>query len=142
MKRAMVQKFKTIKQSHIIPATEEKVYHAYLNAKTHSAFTGSKASSNPKVGGEMTAWDGYISGRYLELTEGKRIVQEWKTTEWPEGYPPSVLDLVFKPASKGRTRLVMIHSKVPLEQADEYSKGWVSAYWVPMREYFDRSKTK
>ena len=90
----------------------------------------------------MTAWDGYIKGKYLELTEGNRIVQEWKTTEWPEGYPPSLLELVFKPASKGKTRLVMIHSKVPLEQAAEYSKGWVSAYWSPMREYFDKSKTK
>ena len=138
----MVLKFKTLKQSHIIDAPEEKVYHAYLNAKTHSAFTGSKATSDPKVGGKMTAWDGYIEGKFLELEEGKRIVQEWKTSEWPEGYPPSILELIFKPASKSRTRVLMIHSKVPLEQADEYDEGWVSSYWEPMREYFDNSMTK
>jgi len=138
----MVLKFKTLKQSHIIAAPEEKVYRTYLNAKTHSAFTGSKATSNPKVGGKMTAWDGYIEGKFLELVEGRKIIQEWKTTEWPEGYPLSLLELDFRPASKGRTRLNMIHSKVPLEQADKYYEGWLSMYWEPLRQYFDESKTK
>jgi uncharacterized protein YndB with AHSA1/START domain len=134
------QKYKSISQSVIINAPPEKAYHAYLNAKTHEAFTGESASSDARVGGKMTAWDGYISGRYLELVEGKRIVQEWKTSEWPEGYPPSLLELTFKPASKSRTRLLMIHSKVPLEQVKEYEKGWLESYWRPLQEYFRKPK--
>jgi activator of HSP90 ATPase len=75
----------TITQKVIISAAPKEVYDAFVDAKKHSAFTGAKATCDPKVGGGFTAWDGYISGRNLELERGKRIVQEWSTTEWPEG---------------------------------------------------------
>jgi len=74
-------KLATIKQRIIIPADPEEVYEAFMDARRHSDFTGSKATCNPKVGGRFTAWDGYISGKNLELEKGKRIVQEWTTTE-------------------------------------------------------------
>jgi activator of HSP90 ATPase len=77
----------TIKQKTLIPATPDEVYDAFMEAKKHSAFTGSKATSDPKVGGEFTAWDGYISGSNLELVKGKEIVQEWSTTDWPDKFP-------------------------------------------------------
>jgi activator of HSP90 ATPase len=30
------------------------------------------------------AWNMYISGKNIELVKDKKIVQEWKTTEWPK----------------------------------------------------------
>jgi len=81
-------KVKTIEQEIIVPATPVEVYAAFMDAKKHSAFTGSRATCDPRVGGEFTAWGGYISGKNLELEQGKRIVQEWVTTDWPEEYPP------------------------------------------------------
>jgi len=86
---------KVIKQIVFIPAKPVQVYDAYIDAKKHSDFTGGKATCNPKVGGDFTAWDGYIFGRNLELRKGKKILQEWTTTEWPKGYPPSILELSF-----------------------------------------------
>lgn len=80
----MPTKVTTIRQKIIIPAAPNAVYEAFMDAKKHSAFTGSKATSDARAGGKFTAWDGYISGKNLELEKGKRIVQEWKTTEWPE----------------------------------------------------------
>ena len=82
----MKLKTTTITQKVVIPASPEEVYDAFMDAKKHSAFTGAKATSDAKVGGEFSAWDGYITGKNLELEKGKRIVQEWITTEWPEGY--------------------------------------------------------
>lgn len=73
---------KTIRQKVVVSATPIEVYQAFMDAKKHSAFTGSKATCDAKVGGKFTASDGYISGKNLELEEGKRIVQEWVTTEW------------------------------------------------------------
>jgi activator of HSP90 ATPase len=108
-----------------------------MEAKKHSAFTGSKATSDPKVGGEFTAWDGYISGSNLELVKGKKIVQEWSTTDWPDKFPPSRLELTFKEA-KGGTEISMIHSNVPAEQADDLAEGWNEFYWKPMKEYFTK----
>jgi activator of HSP90 ATPase len=79
-----------IKQTMFIPAKPVQVYDAYINAKKHSDFTGGKATCNPKVGGNFTAWEGYIFGKNLELRKGTKIMQEWTTTEWPKGYPPSI----------------------------------------------------
>jgi len=128
-------KFATIKQTALIDASPLEVYEAYVDPKKHSAFTGQAATGTPRVGGRFTAGDGYIKGRYLELENGKRILHEWKTTEWPEGYPPSLLELTLKAKGK-KTELTMVHSKVPEEQADYYAEGWKEFYWDPLKEYF------
>ena len=130
-------KVKTIKQEVIVPATPVEVYEAFIDAKKHSAFTRSKATCDPRVGGEFTAWNGYISGKNLELEKGKKIVQEWITTDWPQNYPPSRLELNFK-AVKAGTEISMIHSEVPAEQADDTKQGWIDFYWEPLKEYFKK----
>ena len=45
----------TIRQKIIIPAAPDAVYEAFMDAKKHSAFTGSKATSDARVGGKFTA---------------------------------------------------------------------------------------
>lgn len=131
-------KFKVIKQVAIIDASPVEVYEAYVDPKKHAAFTGDSATGTAKVGGKFAAGDGYISGKYLALEKGKRILQEWTTTEWPEGYPPSLVELILKPKGK-RTELTMIHSKVPTEQAADYDQGWQDYYWEPMKKYFKKA---
>jgi activator of HSP90 ATPase len=134
-------KFEVIRQKVIIEADPEEVYEAYVNPKKHAEFTGSPATGKAKVGGKFTAWDGYISGKYLVLEEGKRVVQEWKTTDWPAGYPPSLVELTLK--EKGRkTELEMIHSNTPAEKAEEYAQGWKDYYWKPLKEYFRKNGSK
>ncbi len=135
----MKLKTTTITQKVIIPAEPQEVYDAFIDAKIHSAFTGAKAAGNSKVGGEFTAWDGYITGKNLELERGKRIVQEWSTSEWPDGYPPSKLELTFRKV-KGGTELTMVHSDVPEEQAEDYRQGWIDSYWDLLKEYFQKRK--
>ena len=126
----------TITQKVIIPKVSPKqVYEAYVDPKKHSEFTDSKATGKPVVGGKFTAWDEYIFGVYLELEEGKHVVQEWTTTDWVEGYPASKLELTFKAVPKG-TEIVMVHSNIPKEKADEIAEGWTEFYWNPLKEYF------
>lgn len=128
-------KVSTIRQKIFVPATPSEVYEAFVDAKKHSEFTGSKATCNPSIGGKFTAWDGYISGKNLELEEGKKMVQQWTTTEWPEGYPPSRLTLAFK-KTKGGTEISMVHSGVPTEQTADIRQGWRDFYWQPLKQYF------
>lgn len=130
-------KFKTgtIKQKVFINAKPDEVYDAFLDAKKHASFTGSRATCDPRVGGKMTASDGYITGKNLKLVKNKMIVQEWKTSEWPDDYPPSRLELSFKGKEDG-TELTMKHSKVPKEQVKMYAEGWITYYWEPLKEYF------
>ncbi len=128
-----------IKQTEFIRAKPEEVYDALINAEKHTEFTGSKATCEPEVGGNFTAWDGYISGKNLKLEKGKRIVQEWKTTEWPRGYPPSIVEFSLK-EREGGTELTMVHSKVPAAQAESYEQGWIDFYWKPLKQYFEKKR--
>lgn len=127
---------KTIRQSEFFPSVRPlRIYEAFLNGAQHSKMTGAKATADSHVGGKFTAWDGYIFGRNLELDPGKRILQEWQTTEWPEGAPPSLLEWTFADQDGG-TELTMVHSKVPAAQAESYRQGWTDYYWTPMKAYF------
>lgn len=130
-------KFGEIRQTVLIDAGPADVYDAYVDPKKHAEFTGQSATGTPKVGQTFTAGDGYIRGRYLELERGKRILHEWTTTEWPAGYPPSVLELKLK-AKGGKTELTMVHTKVPEAQVDYYADGWKEFYWTPLKKYFAR----
>jgi activator of HSP90 ATPase len=132
------QEVAVIKQTVIIPkATPKQVYRAFVDPKIHGKFTDSKATGKPVVGGKFTAWDGYIFGRFLELEEGKTVVQEWVSTDFPEGYSPSKLILTFTEVPKG-TEITLMHSDVPNEIADDTADGWVDFYWDPLKKYFKK----
>ena len=125
-----------IRHTFLIPlASPEEIYRAFVSSREHTEFTGSEAKCSAKVGGRFTAWDKYISGKNLELVEGKKIVQEWKTSEWPQGYEPSILKIFLKKKGGG-TQLSMTQSRVPASQVDQYDKGWYESYWEPLKRYF------
>ena len=126
---------RSITQTVAVQASPSDVYDALVTAKLHAAFTQSAATGVARVGAKFTAWDGYISGVHRELVRGEKIVQDWWTTEWPEGAEPSRLEFVLTPTRTG-TRVKMVHSNVPAEQADGYRQGWVDFYWTPLKAYF------
>jgi len=134
------KKFGTIEQKVFFEgASVEDVYDALLDAEKHSAFTGSPATTSARMGATFTAWDGYIVGRNLELVKAKKIVQEWRTSEWPDGYPTSRLEFALS-QKEGGTELKMVHSKVPAEQVADYTKGWHTSYWDPLAKYLAGDK--
>ena len=127
----------TITQKVIVEATPTEVYDAFVDPKKHSEFTGSKATGKPTVGSRFTAWDGYIQGKILELEKGKRIVQEWVTTEWPKNASPSILELSFKRV-EDKTEITMVHSNVPENLKADLAQGWNDFYWEPLQTYFEK----
>ncbi len=132
---------KTIRQSELIQGAQPtEVYDALLDGRKHSKLIGSKATGKAAVGSDFTAWDGYISGHILELDPGKRILQTWLTTEWPEGAEPSQVEWTFEPRNGG-TQVTLVHSRVPGSQADSYTQGWLDFYWEPMKSYFSDKLT-
>jgi uncharacterized protein YndB with AHSA1/START domain len=135
----MTRKTRTIVQNVIIPADPDEVYDAFMDPEKHSDFTQTQTTGSQEVGGEVSASDGYITAKNIELKKGKKIVQEWTTSEWPEGYGPSILEIDLKKVDGG-TELIMTHSNVPDEQADDYAEGWMDFYWNPLVKYFQQAK--
>jgi activator of HSP90 ATPase len=129
----------TIRQTRYIAVPPDELYDAYLNDETQAKFTGAQASCERFVGGSFTAWNGYIRGKNVRLENGRRIIQEWVTTEWPNGYGPSLLEFTFHPKGRG-TEVRMKQSHVPTDQAKYYQKGWDEFYWRPMKSFFKKHK--
>ena len=125
----------TIVQHVFIQATPEQVFDALVQPALASTILGAECNGDPTVGAEFAHWNNYIHGKHVELVRGERIVQEWSTTEWPKGAPPSRLEIALVGTSGG-TELTMTHSIVPSEQAEEYRQGWIDYYWTPMRAQF------
>lgn len=122
--------------STFIPGVSaERVYRAWLDSREHGNFTGGEAVIEPVVGGRFTAWDGYIQGTTIDLDPGRRIVQAWRTTEFPPGSPDSRLEVVFEEAGDG-TRVTLLHTEIPDGQGEDYRRGWDEHYFQPMRVYF------
>jgi uncharacterized protein YndB with AHSA1/START domain len=121
--------------SRVLPATPEQIYEAWLDTDDHSEMTGASATCDPKVGGLFTAWEGYIEGANVELEPFRRIVQRWRTLEFPDDAPDSLLEIVLE-ASNGGTILTINHSEIPDGQGDAYRQGWVDHYFEPMAAHF------
>ena len=124
--------------STMLPAKPEKVFRAWLSSKGHGAMTGSPAKVEPRVGGTFTAWDGYITGKTLELKPYSRIVQAWRTSEFANKDPDSQIEVLIEPA-EGGSKLTLKHTSIPKGQAESYESGWEESYFAPMREYFGKS---
>ena len=112
----------------------KEVYDAYLDSRRHARFTGQSAKMSRREGGKFTAGDAYISGTNVELIPGKRIVQAWRASEWPDGIY-SILRFELKPKGKG-TRMIVDHVGVPDKFRDGVDEGWYEFYWNPMKAYF------
>ncbi len=67
--------------------------------------------------------------------EYRRIVQRWRTLEFPAEAPDSLLEITLEP-SNGGTLITIDHSEIPGGQGDSYKTGWVDNYFDPMDEHF------
>jgi activator of HSP90 ATPase len=123
--------------TEIFNASPEEMYTTWLSSNGHTKMTGAEAYINTTIGEKFSAWDGYISGKNLELEPGKRIVQSWRTTEFDPREEDSYLELQF--AKEGeKTRLSLKHSNLS-EEGIKYKQGWVDNYFIPMKKYFGSS---
>lgn len=121
--------------TEIFHTSAEQIYKAWLSTQGHSLMTGSPAKIDGRTGGEFTAWDGYIWGTFLDLEENKRIVQAWRTGEFPEEAEDSHVQVLLEEEG-GKTKVTLTHTNIPVGQRDSYKQGWHDFYFKPMKEYF------
>ena len=123
--------------STTISAKPEEIYNAWLSSDGHSQMTGSPAEVDPNIGGEFKAWDGYIWGKTLNMEPHRRIVQAWRTSEFPEGDPDSRVEIQLVERTGG-TKITLIHTDIPNGQEESYKQGWKDFYFTPMHVYFSK----
>jgi activator of HSP90 ATPase len=124
-----------IKISSTIPTSPKILYNAWLSSKEHSNFTGGTAKINPKISGKMSAWDGYITGKFVEFKVNKKIVQTWRSSDFRDASKDSILTITFDKIDNG-TKITLLHTNIPDGQGESYKKGWKDFYFTPMKKYF------
>jgi hypothetical protein len=87
------------------------------------------------VGGAFTAWDGYIDGVHVALDPGRRIVQTWRSDDFPADAAESYLELLLEPAPGG-SQVTLRHRELPAGQGPGVLAGWDEFYFTPMERYF------
>ncbi len=120
-----------------LPASPEEIFSAWLSSEGHSQMTGSQAEVQDGSGGTFSAWDGYIWGKTLEMEAHRRILQSWRTSEFPKGSPDSRVEILLEESVDG-TEVTLIHTDIPDGQGNGYKKGWQDHYFTPMRAYFSK----
>lgn len=121
--------------SPVMPVTPRRIYDAWLSSEQHTAFTGAPADVSARKGAKFTAHAGYIQGTNVELERGTRIVQTWRTKDFPEDAEDSQLEITFLQTDSG-TRIVINHGGIPEGQGERYHAGWGKNYFKPMSRYF------
>ena len=118
-----------------VHAKAETIYKAWLSTEGHSAITGSPAKVDGTVDGDFAAWDGYIQGMFLELEPNRRILQAWRTAEFPSEAEDSLVEILLE-EELGKTKLTLKHWNIPDGQVESYKTGWEDFYFKPMKVYF------
>ena len=118
-------------------ASPQQVYKALLDSKQFTAFSGAAAEIQGEAGGEFSCFDGFISGRNIELAPNRRIVQAWRVKIWPEGFYSIV---TFELQAQGSGTRLMEHKGFPDEMrahlnGEAPDGGWNKQYLDPLKKY-------
>jgi activator of HSP90 ATPase len=133
-----------IHQEVDIQATPHRIYDALTDASQFqkmellsAAMKTIDVNSHPAVisrepGGAFSVFGDYIVGRQIELVPDKRIVQAWRTMNWPPGiYSIARFELAGQDSS---TRLIFDHIGFPAGTAEHLAAGWKANYWEPLEK--------
>src|ERR1700758_5703149 len=109
-----------------------------MDSKKHRSLSGEPAKISKKVGGKFTAWGSHLSGINLVLKPGKKIVQAWRATGWwPDHYSIAIFDIT---KVRGGAKLKFTQIGIPPHRYSGHYRGWIEAYWTPMKELIANGK--
>jgi uncharacterized protein YndB with AHSA1/START domain len=128
---------KTLRQTVTIAASPKRVFAALIDEKKHATFTGNPAKISRKAGGAFSCYGGYLEGFNLELVASKRIVQAWRSKNWPAG-TYSIVTFALSRMAGGRTRLSFTQLGVPASDVKAKAAGWHKAYWKLLKAYLEK----
>ncbi len=123
---------KTIRQHYFVNATPEEVFIAITNPFTIELWSGYPARMEAREGTEFSIFDGDIAGKNIKITENKQLVQEWYFGDQAD---ESIVTINLESHKLG-TKILLEHTNVPDDEAEEFQKGWNEYYWGAIQEYF------
>ncbi|KAL7600989.1 uncharacterized protein LOC111908785 [Lactuca sativa] len=134
--------FKTIKLTEKFSCRAKDMFEILMDDNRWKGFTQSNARISKEVGGEISIFDGSVTGTNLELQEGKLIVQKWRFGSWPDGIH-STVRLVLEEPEPGVTVVKLTQTDVPDEDrygnstvVENTERGWRDLIFHKIRAVF------
>jgi activator of HSP90 ATPase len=126
-----------IHQVIILPGLPDLIFSLLMDAEKHSDLVGSAVEIENFEGGYFNFFDGYISGRNIELIFGKKIVQQMHFLEdgWPNDHY-SVCTFLME-SINNETKLTFTQTGIPEHKVADLEKGWSDYYWEPMKDFLE-----
>jgi len=90
------------------------IYEAFTDPRRIMAFSQSPAEVTPSVGGAFSMFGGSVQGVFTELVPGEKICQDWRFSNWEDGYYSKV-EITIEEPEPGNTIVVMKQSGIPAE---------------------------
>lgn len=124
----------SIHQEETFAVPPHRVYAALTDEKEFAAFSQAPARFDAGEGQAFSLFGGAITGRTIELVPDHRIVQAWRSGDWPPGlYSIARFELI--PAGQG-THLVFDQGAYPVSDYAGLVSGWHLHYWERLKKYF------
>lgn len=133
-----------IHQEGVFKATPARVFAVLTEAKLFDGVvklsaavkggvktTPSKLTSEP--GSAFALFDGYITGRQIELVSNAHISQAWRAGSWKAG-DYSIVTWRLAAAGQG-TKLSLYHGGFPAGEAQHLADGWKGNYFEPLARF-------
>uniref|UniRef100_A0A7N0TXT9 Activator of Hsp90 ATPase AHSA1-like N-terminal domain-containing protein n=1 Tax=Kalanchoe fedtschenkoi TaxID=63787 RepID=A0A7N0TXT9_KALFE len=134
--------FKSITLTEKFSCRARDLYEILMDENRWKGFTQSNAKISKEVGGEFSIFDGSVTGKNVELQEGKLIVQKWRFGSWADGIYSTVRITLDEP-SPGYTTLTLKQTDVPEEDrygnatvVENTERGWRELIFNKIRAVF------
>ncbi|OAA51688.1 Aha1 domain family [Metarhizium rileyi] len=128
----------TVTDNEEFRTTAEEMYQTFVDPQRLAAFTRSppKLFEGAHKGGKFELFGGNVSGEYLELEPGKKIVQSWRLSQWPAGHF-SELHIDFDQNNVDHVTLMSVQWKgVPVGQEEVTKRNWLEYYVKSIKQTF------
>uniref|UniRef100_A0A1Y1KRG0 Activator of Hsp90 ATPase AHSA1-like N-terminal domain-containing protein n=2 Tax=Photinus pyralis TaxID=7054 RepID=A0A1Y1KRG0_PHOPY len=128
----------TVTDKEEFRTTADEMYQTFVDPQRLAAFTRSppKVFEGANKGGKFELFGGNVSGEYLELEPGKKIVQSWRLSQWPAGHF-SKLHIEFEQNNVDHVTVMRVEWKgVPVGQEEVTKRNWLEYYVKSIKQTF------
>jgi activator of HSP90 ATPase len=124
---------KTFKKTFKIYAEPSDVYSALTNPFTIELWSGYPAVMSNEPGSEFSLWEGDITGKNLEFSQDKKVVQQWYFGDQQE---KSIVTIDIKPDNEN-SLVTVEHTNIPDDEFDNITEGWKDFYMSAVNNFFN-----
>jgi activator of HSP90 ATPase len=126
-----------IRKDFTVGAPRDAVWAALTDPEVIVSWGGGPAVMAPVPGFAFSLWDGDIHGTVTAADPGLSMSQEWYSGDWTS---PSLVTFTLSDDPEGGTRVELVQTGVPDDEAAEIDAGWDEYYFEPLTRLLEEGE--